>query len=136
MSSPIDNTWPHAPCANINTLEKRKFQEDANGDVCVNVCADIKTSVYQQNQTIKRIAIATANVEQSYVIPDNTKGYTIRNDGNGLMKWTFTATESGTQYRTLYPGELVEKSEVFLVSKSLYFQGSKAGDIIEIETWT
>lgn len=26
------------PCQNIDRLEKRKFQKDANGDVCVNVC--------------------------------------------------------------------------------------------------
>ena len=136
MSSPIDNSWPNPPCANINTLEKRKFQEDSNGDVCVNVCMEEKPSNRLQNVTIQRESIAVANTEQSFVFPDGVKSFTLRNDGNGLMKWTFTATESGTTDRTLYAGELYEKEHIYLTSKTLYFQSSKAGDIMEIEFWT
>ena len=38
MSSPIDNSWPSPPCGNINELIRRSHQEDAAGNVCVNVC--------------------------------------------------------------------------------------------------
>jgi hypothetical protein len=143
MSSPIDNSWPSPPCANINSLEKRKFQEDGDGDVAVNVIfnpnpdSPESLNVPLQNVLIKRVAIALANTEQSYIIPAGTRAYTLRNESLvAPIKWTFTATESGTQYRTLYPGESVEKDGLYLVSKTLYFQSSNAGDIIEIETWT
>lgn len=143
MSSPIDNTWPNPPCANLPTLEKRKFQEDADGDVAVNVICNPdpenpqNTNAPLQNVLIKRVAIAIANTEQSYVIPDGTRAYTLRNESKkDVIQWTFTATESGTQYRTLYPGESVEKDGLYLLTKTLYFQSAGAGDILEIETWT
>lgn len=49
MSSPIDNTWPSPPCANNNSLEKRKFQEDSNANVAVNVIVSDDNSALNQN---------------------------------------------------------------------------------------
>lgn len=80
-------------------------------------------------------AIAIANTEQSYTMPTGTKLFLLYNRGSGLIKYTYTATESGTKYRSLYPHNSI-LIENIASAPTLYFQGENVGDILEVESWS
>jgi len=101
MSSPIDNTWPNPPCASLSTLEQRKFQEDANGDVCVNVCISEPTGsafkcVYESGNNAPGSEYCflscpidigkTFNLEQIIVAFQQSGLFLVKVDGNTIMR--------------------------------------------------
>jgi hypothetical protein len=76
--------------------------------------------------------IALANTEQAYVFASNTRKFSFKARGLGLIKM---ATASGGDYITIYPGT-VYTSETFAASaKTVYFQSPTAGLQIELERW-
>jgi len=85
---------------------------------------------------IERLTIALANTEQSFTFPDNTRAFILRNEGSKILKWSMVATESGTKFRSLYPSESLEKENLLLNSKTLYFQSPGIGVVLEIEYWS
>lgn len=88
------------------------------------------------SQTIGNETVALANTEQSYVFPTNTRRFRLFNRGPAEIKWTFTATESGTKYVTLYPNTHYGWVEIdSSTSYTLYFQSPSLNTIIEIDTW-
>lgn len=86
---------------------------------------------------ISRVTIAAANTEQSFALPANTKRFMIQNVGASLMKLAFANGTSGVTYFSIYPFTHYGEEKISTsASITLYFQTAKAGDIIEIVTWT
>lgn len=91
-----------------------------------------------QNCFIFRIPYATAGVEQTQVIPNNTKKlYVSIVDLNAKLRVSFTenGTIDGGNYITEYIGNKYEREGLKLVNKTLYYQANKSDVIIEIEAW-
>lgn len=87
-------------------------------------------------QTIANETVALADTEQSYAFPTATKRFRLYNRGPDVIKWTFVATESGTNYVSLYPHTHYGWIDLDTsTSYTLYFQSPSANTIIEIDTW-
>lgn len=86
---------------------------------------------------IQNVSLVLANTEYSITIPVNTVEFSIRTRKNSLLKLAYTATESGTKYITIWPGETYTESAITdSASLTLYVQSSKADEIIEVWSWT
>jgi hypothetical protein len=86
--------------------------------------------------TISNIPIPTANVEQSFVIPDNTKRLRISARGNAKIQIAFLPGQTSSNYITIHPGNVYEESNILTTSKVLYFRSSKSNEVLEILNWT
>lgn len=84
--------------------------------------------------SIDNITIAVVNTEQSYVFPNFTKNFKIQNVGNYILKMSYTATESGTKYFTIYPGSFLEVFSISALSVTIYLQ-SPGLIPIQLEIW-
>jgi len=76
--------------------------------------------------------IAIANSEVAQVMPANTKGFTVRSRNKGTLRLAYSAGGTSIAYTTIVPGKTYESNK-FYSSLTLYFQSTKAGDILEIE---
>lgn len=84
------------------------------------------------NVKITNITILVANTEMSYVLSDNLKNLWIATRGFDTIKYTFTATESGTTFITLKKGTAHEITDINFTGKTFYFQGPRVGTIVEL----
>jgi hypothetical protein len=75
-----------------------------------------------------------ANTEYSQVIPDNTGRITVAARNNAKLQIAYSPS-TGTQFLTVWPGNIYEVNGIKLVGKTLYFQSTKANTILEIEAW-
>jgi hypothetical protein len=101
-----------------------------NPDGSINVNINPSTT-----PSITNIAVPAANTEQSHTFPANTKKIKIRARGNSIIKYSFNSGQSGTNYITIFPGNTYEETDLKLTSVTVYFQLTKAGDIVEILSW-
>lgn len=85
---------------------------------------------------IENIAIAAANIEQSHSLPNNSKRFTIKNRGTGLIKLAYIAATSGSTYFSIEPGTTYDESEIRKETLTFYFQSPTPGDILEIISWS
>ena len=87
--------------------------------------------------TLTNVVVVAADIEQSFVLPDKTKFFELRNRGKGIMKYTYTALASGTTYSRLSPGNIHCKAGISTTSLTIYFQSSKDGvaEVLEVESW-
>lgn len=84
---------------------------------------------------IQNITIAVANVEQSYVLPVNTKTYNLKARGNSRIRLAYTAGQSGTNFVTIPPGNEYNVDGLNS-SLTIYFQANNALEVIELESWS
>ena len=88
------------------------------------------------SNTIANETVAVANTEQSYAFPSGTRRFRLFNRGSGIIKFTFTATESGTKYVSLYPDTHYGWMEIdSATSFTVYFQSTIVNAVLEIDTW-
>lgn len=80
--------------------------------------------------------IAVANTEQAIVLPNETKFFRLKNEGSKILKLSYTATESGTEYYSIYPKCDHPVSGIAATSVTLYVQSPENGLRIEIECWS
>ena len=86
--------------------------------------------------TITNEAITLADTEYSYALPTGTHRVIMQSRLEGLVKIAYTVGESSTNYWTIFPGQ--QKDIEFLngsTAVTLYFQSSKAAQVLEIESW-
>jgi len=76
------------------------------------------------------------NTEYSYAFPSNTKKFRIRARGNAKLQVAFVSGQSGTLFKTVFPGSEYEEIDLKLTGITIYFQSNKAGEIVEIVSWT
>lgn len=84
---------------------------------------------------IVNFPVAAANTEESYTFPDGTKKWSMYCRNDSVMKIAWESGESGTVFKTIYPGNEYGE-DVDVGGKTVYFQTSKAGEVVEISLWT
>ena len=116
----------------VSIIDSDGDELDVNPDGSINVVANASTT-----PSITNILMTLANTELSHIFPINTKKISLRVRGNSKLQYSFTAGQSGTQFITIYPGNEENISDVNLTSSlTIYFQPSKAGDTLEIVSWS
>ena len=86
--------------------------------------------------TIANTAMASADTEYSYTIPAGTKRIKFKLRAlNALLKYSFTAGESGTTFVTVPYGDTEEINDASLGGKIIYFQSPTASQTVETRTW-
>lgn len=86
------------------------------------------------NPAIARVPIATPNVEQSYVLPADTKKYMIT-VFTGELKLAYVSGDSALQYQTIPRWCFLSDDSLSLAGTTLYFQSPVAGHTIIIRSW-
>lgn len=86
---------------------------------------------------IQNLVMTTAGTEYSFEIPAGAVAAEFFSRECGLIKFAFVATESGTNYRTVYPGaeytiDLLDAGNAII---TVYVQSTKDNDVLEIVTW-
>lgn len=128
---------------NPKDMEKANFQQhpskDANTERFVadetahgkldTIAAGLGTS--NTTTTTDNISVPLANTEQSYTLPANTKKFIIRARGNSRIQLAYSVGLSGTTFRTVDPGSDFTDTN-FYTNQTIYFQLSKAGDVVEL----
>lgn len=86
--------------------------------------------------SIANVTVTLANTEYSHALPTGTKYFRLKVREDSKLQLAFAATNSGTNYLTVFPGFTYE-SPPFALSSSVtvYFQCYKASQIVEIESW-
>lgn len=79
--------------------------------------------------------IVLADTEYSQALPINTKRFTIQNRDNGLLKISYV-TGFTTVYFSIFPGGSITEDLIGAANITVYLQSPKAGQTVEILTWT
>jgi len=85
---------------------------------------------------VKNVDMPSANNEYSHTFAAGIKHFVIRNRDNGVIKLSFTATESGTTYFTIYPGESFDSAPLDGTAVTIYFQSPKTSQTLEVIEWS
>jgi hypothetical protein len=110
---------------------------DGVNDLLINPDGSINANINPSTTPIITNQIATlANTEYSYTFPMNTKKFSLRTRGNAKIQLAFVSLQSGTNFITISPGNSYEEKDLKLVSVTAYFQLNKAGETVEILSWT
>ena len=86
--------------------------------------------------TIANIVAVLANTEYSYALPLNTTRYSVMARGMGKLQVAFTSGDTSTNFITVSPGAKLREECASTMSIILRFQSTKAGEVIEILSWT
>lgn len=84
--------------------------------------------------TVANVNIVTASTEYSYTFPSNVKKFQVRARGTSKLQCSYISGQSGTTYVTIAPGN-AKTIEDTNFSGTLYFQGNKNNEVLEIEYW-
>lgn len=98
-----------------------------------NITANLSDS--NTTVTIFNFTATLANTEYSQALPADTKAFLLRSRGLATTKIAYTSGGTGTDYLTLYPGNVYE-DRCFYSSQTLYFRSSVAGTVIEIVAYS
>lgn len=137
----------------INTITQREHEDDAaarrsvlvdecgnpiNEDNPLDITGDINVVVNPADTpVIANIPVALANTEALYAFPAGTSRFTLKvREGNAIIRYAWIAGDSGTDFITLPYGNQLDIRDVILTGKTIYFQLSKAGMTVEIESWS
>jgi hypothetical protein len=102
-----------------------------------NTTVNSSTTGIKAAKTVENVTSpGTADTEFTIVIAADVVEYRIR-ARNGTLKIADTATESGTEFETVIPGNWhVEENLSLSGAMTLYCQLNKASTVIEIVRWT
>lgn len=92
----------------------------------------VSTTVTSFNATINQsglanpesdsITIAVVNTEETYAFPNNTKHFKIFNYGNYVLKVSYQALGSATDFIPVYPGSFHEVYGINQTTVTIYIQ--------------
>lgn len=87
--------------------------------------------------TVQNLSMPTAGTEYSFNIPAGSVAAEFFSRECGKLQFAFTATESGSNYRTVFPGaeytiDLLDAGNPII---TVYVQSTKDNDVLEIVTW-
>lgn len=85
--------------------------------------------------TIQNTTLTVAGDEYPVAIPDGTKFFTIKARGTEKLQYAYVASESGTNYITIWPGDERLIKNLSTSALTIYVQSSTAGAVVEIESW-
>jgi hypothetical protein len=84
---------------------------------------------------VANITCVLVNTEYSYLLPSGTKKLKLRARGTARLQLADATGLTNTTFFTIHPGECYE-DDMISATLTLFFQSSKAGEIVEIITWT
>lgn len=84
---------------------------------------------------VQNLTLTNANQEYPHTFPANTKAFLIQARGNARLNLSYTSGESGTIYRTIWPGSFVGQDGISSATTTVYLQSPTAGAIVELESW-
>lgn len=134
-----------------NSIEQREHEDnaaarrvtpiDADGDFFgtpTNPIYVINTiGAAASDPEIFNVDATLAGTEYSQVLPDHTSAVLLRvRDGNAKLQLSFNPGESGSNFITVGLGNNFFVSGVDLVGKTIYFQASMPGKVVEILIWS
>lgn len=93
------------------------------------------TALRVTTPSITNFTATLADTEYEIALPSNTVRFRIAVRGTAKLKLAFTATESGTNYITVWPGAYYLEGDISRANTSLFVQSSKAGEIVEVVSW-
>lgn len=105
------------------------LQINPDGSINVNTSPLTSPIIYNVTTTL-------ANTEYSQVLPSNTKEITLNARGNAKLQITYNLGQSNSVFKTIFPGEIYKETGMNLIGKTIYFQSTKPGEVVEIITWT
>lgn len=86
---------------------------------------------------LSNLNMATANTEYTFSLPAGTKQFEIRSRSLGRVRLAFVEGESGTTFKTIWPGNSYFEGGLLLSDVlNVYVQSSKFNDVLEILFWT
>lgn len=104
---------------------------DINPDGSVNaVVGGVNTPVISNFITIN------ASTEYNYSFPANTKKFSLNARGNAKLQFSYTIGQSGSNFKTVFPGNSYSESNIVVPILTIYFQSNKAGEVVEILSWS
>jgi len=116
----------------VSIIDSDGNELEINPDGSINTTANAADT-----PSISNIAIPTANTEQSFAFPNDTKKISFKLRGNGKLKYAYTSGQSGTNFITAYPGNTVTITDILLTAGlTIYFQSTKSGEVLEILSWS
>lgn len=85
---------------------------------------------------ITNIPMALAGTEYSFAFPANTFKFLMKvRNGTSKAQFAYVSSQSGTNYITLHGGSFYAE-ESNMTGKTIYFQATKASQIMEMLYWT
>jgi hypothetical protein len=85
---------------------------------------------------ISNIALTTAATEVGIALPANCKKFELKLRDTRVLKIAYVLGDSGTTYRTLWPGCVWTVEGIDAAGLTIYVQSPSASQIVELETWT
>jgi hypothetical protein len=84
------------------------------------------------NIKITNLTLTTMSVEQSHPLQNNLKQLIIRPRGAHNLQIAFIATESSTNFVSIYAGSNLKIDELDFNGKTIYLQSNKNSSTVEI----
>jgi hypothetical protein len=97
--------------------------------------ASAKPQSLSREPLVYNVEAEFAGTEYSQALTPNTKSFLIRCRGDAVLKIAFQSGETSTNYITISKGSTY-KQENLTFTGTLYFQSSKAAQVIEILEWS
>lgn len=95
------------------------------------------TTLGPSNPLVANVSIALASTEYSYFIPAGSRRFLLKARGNTTIQLAFVSGDSGTTYLTIPAGTFYSEGDLSLtLGKTIYFQSTQAGQILEIVSWS
>lgn len=117
-----------------NTQEKR-FEIIPTGDITVELTGEVDIKDPNTLEILNE-TIALNNVEESIVLPDDTKRFTIKARNNAKLNLAFNVGETTTKYRTIAAGDVWESNGIDIPnSTTIYVLSNKDSTVLEINIW-
>lgn len=80
------------------------------------------------------LTLVAANTEYTYVFPQTTKSFMIRNMGNAFINYSYA---SGGTFRAMFLTEEIFRQNLSLSGPlTVYLKSVKANQLLEIEYWS
>jgi len=87
--------------------------------------------------TILNQSAPVAGTEYSISVPINSKKVTLKARNRSKLQFSFTSGQTNSNYITIPQGSIYELNGLnATVSFSIYFQASKAAEVVEVIVWT
>lgn len=116
---------------NIAIRDSNGDELDIQPDGSINVNVSPTTT-----PNIANVVTLLANTEYQHSFPANTKKFIVQCRGSAKLKLAFVVGNTNTNYITLFPGNSYKEEALNVSGLSVYFQSSKAGETVEILSWS
>lgn len=116
---------------NIAIRDSEGHELNINPDGSINISINAAT-----NFNLANITTVLANTEYSYAFPANTKKLKLKARGTAKLQIAKTTGQTNTNYISVSPGAIFLEENINVPAFTLYFESNKAGEVIEIWSWT